>query len=402
MHAILMAPVDLLWNGGIGTYVKASTETHADVGDKANDAIRVNGAELRVPGGRRGRQPRLHPAAAASSARARGGRINTDAIDNSAGVDTSDHEVNIKILLDRSVRAGRPDRERAQRRCSRQMTDEVAHARAARQLRAERPARQRPRAGARPMVTVHQRLHAATSRTPGRLDRALEFLPVRRARSTHREAAGEGLTLAGAGRCGRLRQDHADRADLLESDRARTSRGSSDVADAVLPAADRASGSPTTWTAIRCAARSSRPAWSTTWSTAAASRSCYRAMEETGADPARSRAPTRSAARCSACEQLWAAIEDLDNEVPTDAQHARLPRGPPPHRPRDALAGRRAVPDHRRRRRDRAIPPHGSGVVAEDPGAAARRTSARTCTPRSTVSSAWACPATWRCGSASC
>ena len=99
--AILKAPVDLLWNGGIGTYVKATTETHAEVGDKANDAIRVDGGELRVRVVGEGGNLGLTQLGRIEYARA-GGRINTDAIDNSAGVDTSDHEVNIKILLDRS------------------------------------------------------------------------------------------------------------------------------------------------------------------------------------------------------------------------------------------------------------------------------------------------------------
>ncbi|MGZ4448472.1 MAG: NAD-glutamate dehydrogenase [Nocardioides sp.] len=105
MRAILQAPVDLLWNGGIGTYVKSAEETHADAGDKANDAIRVNGRDLRATcvgeGGNLGftQLGRIEYAA-------RGGRMNTDFIDNSAGVDTSDHEVNIKILLDRVVKDG--------------------------------------------------------------------------------------------------------------------------------------------------------------------------------------------------------------------------------------------------------------------------------------------------------
>jgi glutamate dehydrogenase len=105
MNAILKAPVDLLWNGGIGTYVKASTESHADVGDRANDAIRVDGRELRCKvvgeGGNLG-FTQLGRIEAARGRRA----LNTDAIDNSAGVDTSDHEVNIKILLGRVVRDG--------------------------------------------------------------------------------------------------------------------------------------------------------------------------------------------------------------------------------------------------------------------------------------------------------
>ena len=105
IHALLKAPVDLLWNGGIGTYVKSSGESHAEVGDKANDAVRVNGADLRAKvvgeGGNLGMtqlgrvEYALH-----------GGSSNTDFIDNAGGVDCSDHEVNIKILLNEVVSAG--------------------------------------------------------------------------------------------------------------------------------------------------------------------------------------------------------------------------------------------------------------------------------------------------------
>ncbi|WP_329740477.1 NAD-glutamate dehydrogenase [Dyella sp. A6] len=105
LTAILKAPVDLLWNGGIGTYVKASSETHADVGDRANNAIRVNGAELRCKvvgeGGNLGLTQKGRIEAAQH-----GVLLNTDFIDNSAGVDTSDHEVNIKILLNDAVQRG--------------------------------------------------------------------------------------------------------------------------------------------------------------------------------------------------------------------------------------------------------------------------------------------------------
>ena len=87
--------MDLLWNGGIGTYVKASDETHAEIGDRANDAVRVNGAELRCrvvgEGGNLGLSQRGRIEYAAT-----GGRINTDFIDNSAGVNCSDVEVNLK------------------------------------------------------------------------------------------------------------------------------------------------------------------------------------------------------------------------------------------------------------------------------------------------------------------
>ena len=112
--AILRAPADLLWNGGIGTYVKASTESHADAGDKTNDAVRADGDELRVKVVGEGGNLGLTQRGRIEFARA-GGKINTDAIDNSAGVDCSDHEVNIKILLDRLVAAGELDREAAQR-----------------------------------------------------------------------------------------------------------------------------------------------------------------------------------------------------------------------------------------------------------------------------------------------
>ncbi|MDE2249040.1 MAG: NAD-glutamate dehydrogenase [Pseudomonadota bacterium] len=105
LSAILKAPVDLLWNGGIGTYVKSTAETHADVGDRANNALRVNGAELRCKvvgeGGNLGMTQKGRIEAAQH-----GVLLNTDFIDNSAGVDTSDHEVNIKILLNDAVQRG--------------------------------------------------------------------------------------------------------------------------------------------------------------------------------------------------------------------------------------------------------------------------------------------------------
>jgi glutamate dehydrogenase len=124
LRAILKAPVELLYNGGIGTYIKASSESHADAGDRANDAIRVNGNELRarvvVEGGNLGITQAGRVEAALN-----GVLINTDAIDNSAGVDCSDHEVNIKILLAQEIRAGRlPAAERA--KFLAELTPEVA------------------------------------------------------------------------------------------------------------------------------------------------------------------------------------------------------------------------------------------------------------------------------------
>ncbi len=105
IKAILKAKAELLYLGGIGTYIKAPSESHADVGDKANDAVRVDAGELRVQVVGEGANLGVTQAGRIAFARA-GGRIDTDAIDNSAGVDTSDHEVNIKILTGQAERAG--------------------------------------------------------------------------------------------------------------------------------------------------------------------------------------------------------------------------------------------------------------------------------------------------------
>ncbi len=189
MRAILLAPVDLFWNGGIGTYVKSSTQSHAEVGDKANDAIRVDGNQLRAKvvgeGGNLGltQLGRIEYALA-------GGRVNTDAIDNSAGVDTSDHEVNIKILLDRVVADGDLTvKQRNQLLAS--MTDEVA-ALVLRDNYEQNVLLGNARGQTAVMLGVHRRLiHALEER--GDLDRALEFLPSD-AEMDARAAAGTGLT----------------------------------------------------------------------------------------------------------------------------------------------------------------------------------------------------------------
>ncbi len=125
MKTILQAPVDLLWNGGIGTYVKAASETHAEAGDKANDPIRIDGRELRAKCVGEGGNLGLTQLGRIEYAE-RGGRLNTDFIDNSAGVDTSDHEVNIKILLDKVVADGDLTEKQRNQLLS-EMTDEVAH-----------------------------------------------------------------------------------------------------------------------------------------------------------------------------------------------------------------------------------------------------------------------------------
>ena len=124
ISVVLRAPVDLLWNGGIGTYIKASNESHGDVGDKANDNIRVDGRDLRCQAIGEGGNLGVTQAGRVEFAR-QNGRMYTDAIDNSAGVDCSDHEVNIKILLDQIVAAGDlSDEQRSELLV--EMTDDVA------------------------------------------------------------------------------------------------------------------------------------------------------------------------------------------------------------------------------------------------------------------------------------
>ncbi|MFF0060667.1 NAD-glutamate dehydrogenase [Streptomyces sp. NPDC005279] len=173
MKTILKAPVDLLWNGGIGTYVKASTESNADVGDKANDAIRVNGEDLRVKVVGEGGNLGLTQLGRIEFDRS-GGRINTDAIDNSAGVDTSDHEVNIKILLNGLVSDG--DMTVKQRnKLLAEMTDEVG-ALVLRNNYAQNVALSNAVAQSPSLLHAHQRFMRRLGRD-GHLDRGLEFLP---------------------------------------------------------------------------------------------------------------------------------------------------------------------------------------------------------------------------------
>jgi len=189
MRAILLAPADLLWNGGIGTYVKSSTENNIDVGDRANDAIRVDGSALRCKvigeGGNLGctQLGRIEYALA-------GGRINTDAIDNSAGVDTSDHEVNIKILLNRVRDDGLID-DAGRMNLLAEMTDEVAALVLADNYD-QNAALANEAIYAGQMLDVAQRYirHLVHE---GRLNRAIEFLPSDRTLS-ERTRDGIGLT----------------------------------------------------------------------------------------------------------------------------------------------------------------------------------------------------------------
>ncbi|MDP1534139.1 MAG: NAD-glutamate dehydrogenase, partial [Rubrivivax sp.] len=189
MHAIQRSPADLFYNGGIGTYIKAGGESHADCGDRANDAIRVDGAALRckvvAEGGNLGATQRGRIEFAL-----RGGLVNTDAIDNSAGVDCTDHEVNIKILLDSVVRDGELTARQRDKLLA-EMTDDVA----ALVLRDNTFQNQ---------VLLVMRSHSASLLdeqarymrhlvAAGRLNRKIEFLPDDDVLAERRQA-GAGLT----------------------------------------------------------------------------------------------------------------------------------------------------------------------------------------------------------------
>jgi glutamate dehydrogenase len=190
ISAILAAPVDLLWNGGVGTYVKATSQAHADAGDRSNDAVRIDASQLRArvigEGGNLGltQEARIEYALG-------GGLVDTDFIDNSAGVDTSDHEVNIKILLDEVVRDGRmtvADRNGLLQT----MTDEVGRLVLADNYHQNR-ALAAARAQASQLLHVHARYIRKLERE-GRIRRRLDVLPADKD-IAERRSTGSGLTL---------------------------------------------------------------------------------------------------------------------------------------------------------------------------------------------------------------
>ncbi|TNF86048.1 MAG: NAD-glutamate dehydrogenase [Gammaproteobacteria bacterium] len=187
VHELLKAPLDLIWNGGIGTYVKATSESHQDVGDRANDHLRVDASQLRARVFGEGGNLGLTQLARIEFA-LNGGSVNSDFIDNAAGVDSSDHEVNIKVALNGMVAAG--DMTSKQRnQLLEDMTDNVAELVLSNNRRQTR-------------TLSLARLHAGTRKSEYRrfitfmesatgLDRALEYLPSDEELS---ERPGQGLT----------------------------------------------------------------------------------------------------------------------------------------------------------------------------------------------------------------
>ncbi|MFW0111384.1 NAD-glutamate dehydrogenase [Rothia sp. CCM 9416] len=189
LSAILKAPVDLLYNGGIGTYVKASSENHAAAGDKANDAIRVDGRDLRAKIVGEGGNLGFTQLGRIEAARA-GVLLNTDAIDNSAGVETSDREVNIKILVDRLVAAGELAAE--ERAAFIEAQREDVGAQVLLTNREQNVLLQAERHGTAPGIEVYIRLIHDLEEKAG-LNRAVEFLPTDEEIRSRYEATGEML-----------------------------------------------------------------------------------------------------------------------------------------------------------------------------------------------------------------
>ncbi len=189
IRLLLKAKYDLLWNGGIGTYVKGLLETDAQVGDRTNDALRINGSDLRckvvAEGGNLG-----FTQLARIEYELTGGRINTDFIDNSGGVDCSDHEVNIKILLDRIVAAGKLTLEQRNKLLS-SMTDEVARIVLFDNYSQARAITMAVKQSAEYLELYRQYMDFYEQ--SGRLPRALEFLPDNKMLAD-RKAEGLALT----------------------------------------------------------------------------------------------------------------------------------------------------------------------------------------------------------------
>jgi glutamate dehydrogenase len=312
IRAILKAPVDLLWNGGIGTYVKASTESHRDAGDKANDQVRVNGSDLRFrvvgEGGNLGlTQPgRVEYAL-------RGGRINADFIDNSAGVNCSDHEVNIKILLNTATLVGESDPSERNALLA-DMTDEVGEL-VLRDSYMQACALGSSRAQARALLPVHRRMISDLERR-GLLDRALEAVPDDETLAA-RGAAGIGLT-------------SPELAVLLAYSKITVKReiGDSLLSDEAWTAAVLACYFPTPLRERYARQMADHPLRREIVTNQLVNEAVnrggisffFRAMEETGASAADVLRAYVVARDVFGLDDLWRAVESLDDKVPVEAQ----------------------------------------------------------------------------------
>ncbi|MGZ6725253.1 MAG: NAD-glutamate dehydrogenase domain-containing protein, partial [Solirubrobacteraceae bacterium] len=319
IQAILRAPVDLLWNGGIGTYVKASSEAQAEAGDKANDQVRVDGDELRCKvvgeGGNLGFTQRARVEYALA-----GGRINTDAIDNVAGVNTSDHEVNIKILLGSLVANG--DMTSKQRNALlTEMTDAVAD-QVLYGSYTQTQAMSLALAQAAPMVDVHARLIHNLEQVAG-LDRELEFLPSDEEISD-RKAAHQGLVSPELAVVMAYCKIHLY-AELLESDLPEDPYLAHDLERYFPPPL------PERYSQKMRSHRLSREIIATVVANQLVDRAgttfSFRLGEETGAPPSILARAYAVAREVFDMRSFWREVEALDNQVDPKAQLAMLIEG---------------------------------------------------------------------------
>jgi glutamate dehydrogenase len=314
IHAILLAPVDLLWNGGIGTYVKASTESQLAAGDKANDALRADGNQLRVRVVGEGGNLGLTQLGRVEYALA-GGRINTDAIDNSAGVDTSDHEVNLKILLDRAVAVGEIDRQ-GRNDLLQAVEDEVA-AHVLRDNYEQNVLLGMARKLSPALASVHQRVINSLEAS-GELDRNLEFLPTDK-QLAEREPAGVGLVspenavMVAYVKIALMRHIAASTVpDEPWFQRALAGYFPSAIAERFESSLNQHPLHREIITNVVVNDMINRSG--TTF--------VHRAKEETGAETAQITRAYSVVREVFGLEELWATIEALDNQVSTEAQHA--------------------------------------------------------------------------------
>jgi glutamate dehydrogenase len=314
IHAILLAPVDLLWNGGIGTYVKASTETHAEVGDKTNDPVRVDGKKLRARVVGEGGNLGFTQLGRVEYAR-HGGRINTDAIDNSAGVDTSDHEVNLKILLDRNVASGAITRDERNELLT-SVTDEIGRL-VLRDNYEQNVLLGMARKLSPALVSVHQRFMQTLERA-GQLDRALEFLPDDE-EIERREAAGIGLFSPENSVL--IAYSKLSLTELIEDSQLPDEPWFHRVLSGYFPrliserfSADLANHPLRREIVTTVVVNDMINRSGTTFA--------HRAVEETGAEIVEIVRAYTVVREVFGLPELWADIEALDNVVPTDAQHA--------------------------------------------------------------------------------
>jgi glutamate dehydrogenase len=325
IQAILRAQVDLLYNGGIGTYVKASTESQSDVGDKANDAVRVDARELRCKvvgeGGNLGVTQRARVEYALSGGpENKGGRIVTDAIDNVAGVNTSDHEVNIKILLDGLVADGDLT-EKQRNELLAEMTDAVG-AQVLYGSYTQTEAISLALAQAAPMVDVHARLIRNLEQTAG-LNRKLEFLPTDDA-IDERKAAHHGLVSPELAVIMAYQKIHLYQ-QLLESDLPEDPYLADDLKRYFPPPL------PERYSDRMESHRLKREIIATVVANQLVDRAgttfAFRLSEETGAPPAVLARAYATAREVLEMRSFWDAVEKLDNQVPARTQLEMLIEG---------------------------------------------------------------------------